>query len=98
MKRPAKTRWQVQEAKTHLSELIEKADKAGPQVITKHGKERAAVISIDDLKELQSAKEKKPRDFKEWLFTGPVLDDETIAVINDRSNDPGRDVSHLFEY
>jgi len=29
--------WQVQEAKTRLSELIEEADKKGPQIITRHG-------------------------------------------------------------
>jgi len=40
--------WQVQEAKTKLSKLIELANREGPQTITKHGKARAVVISVDD--------------------------------------------------
>ena len=46
-----KSVWQVQEAKTHLSEVIAGAGQRSPQVITKHGTECAAVISIEDLTE-----------------------------------------------
>jgi prevent-host-death family protein len=35
--------WQVQEAKTRLSEVIEEAQSKGPQIITRHGAERAVV-------------------------------------------------------
>jgi len=35
--------WQVQEAKTRLSEVIERARTEGPQTITRHGAERAVV-------------------------------------------------------
>lgn len=89
MKHASKNRWQVQEAKTHLSELIEKVDTAGPQVITKHGKERAAVISIEDLKELQSVKEKKP-NFIDHLLNGPKFTDEEVEFMFKRNPETGR--------
>jgi prevent-host-death family protein len=40
--------WQVQEAKTRLSELIEEANTKGPQFITRHGSERAVILSVAD--------------------------------------------------
>jgi prevent-host-death family protein len=36
--------WQVQEAKTRLSEVIERARTEGPQTITRHGAARAVVL------------------------------------------------------
>ena len=44
--------WQVQEAKTRLSEVIEEADAKGPQIITRHGTERAVILSIKDYRAL----------------------------------------------
>ena len=44
--------WQVQEAKTRLSEMIEEAQSKGPQIITRHGAERAVVLSIGDYRAL----------------------------------------------
>ena len=37
--------WQIQEAKTHLSELVREAEHLGPQEITWHGRPVAVVIS-----------------------------------------------------
>ncbi|MER5999993.1 type II toxin-antitoxin system prevent-host-death family antitoxin [Nonomuraea angiospora] len=33
------TRWQLQEAKQHFSEVVRKAHDKGPQIVTKHGKD-----------------------------------------------------------
>lgn len=44
--------WQLQEAKNRLSEVIDLAVKKGPQVITRHGKETAVVLSTDDYRRL----------------------------------------------
>jgi prevent-host-death family protein len=41
-------RWQVQEAKMRLSQVIEEAQSKGPQMITRHGVDRAVVLSVDD--------------------------------------------------
>ena len=44
--------WQLQQAKTRLSEVIEEAHNRGPQIITRHGAERAVVLSIGDYRAL----------------------------------------------
>jgi prevent-host-death family protein len=62
--------WQVQQAKTRLSEVIERARTEGPQTITRHGTERAVVISIEDYR---ASVTHKP-DFKAHLRGGPKVD------------------------
>lgn len=74
--------WQVQEAKTRLSELIERARTDGPQTITRHGAERAVVLSIEDYRSLVAHKP----DFKAHLLGGPKVDDFSI----ERDRDIGR--------
>jgi antitoxin Phd len=76
--------WQVQEAKTRLSEVIERARTEGPQTITRHGAERAIVLSIEDYRALAA---NKP-DFKAHLLGGPKVDDFSL----DRDRDTGRDI------
>jgi antitoxin Phd len=39
--------WQVQEAKSRLSELMDRAVKDGPQVITRHGKPVVKVVAAN---------------------------------------------------
>ena len=39
------TTWQVQEAKNRFSEMLERARSEGPQVITRHGRAVAQVVS-----------------------------------------------------
>ncbi|MGH2345880.1 MAG: type II toxin-antitoxin system Phd/YefM family antitoxin [Chloroflexota bacterium] len=74
--------WQVQEAKTRLSEVIERARTEGPQTITRHGTERAVVLSIEDYRLLAAYKP----DFKAHLLGGPKVENFSI----DRDRDPGR--------
>jgi antitoxin Phd len=75
-------RWQLHEAKTRLSEVIERARVEGPQTITRHGTERAVVLSIEEYRALA---EHKP-DFKAHLLGGPKVDDFPV----ERSRDTGR--------
>jgi prevent-host-death family protein len=77
-------KWQVQDAKTRFSELIERARTKGPQTITRHGAERAVVLSIEDYGVLASYKP----DFKAHLLGGPKVDDFPI----ERDSDTGRPV------
>jgi prevent-host-death family protein len=91
MRTRAKSVWQVQEAKTHLSNLIERARELGPQVITRHGTECGAVISIDDLKRLRSAQEKKPT-FLEHLLNGPKLENDLVDEIFRRNPETPREI------
>jgi antitoxin Phd len=74
--------WPVQDAKTRLSEVIERARSEGPQTITRHGKERAVVLSIEDYRRLAARR----LDFKAYLLGSPKVDDFSI----DRDRDAGR--------
>ena len=40
--------WQVQEAKNHSSELIERALREGPQTVTRHGKPVVRVVAVTE--------------------------------------------------
>jgi len=76
--------WQVQEAKARLSEVIDRARTEGPQTITRHGAERAIVLSIEDYRALAAHKP----DFKAYLLGGPKVDDFVV----ERDRDTGRTV------
>lgn len=45
--------WQVQTAKQHFSELVERARREGPQVVTKHGKDAVVVVSAEEYRRLR---------------------------------------------
>jgi antitoxin Phd len=77
-------RWQVQEAKTRLSEVIEEAQSKGPQIITRHGAERAVVLSIGDYRKLTAHRP----GLKEYLLGGPKVDDFEV----ERDPDTGREI------
>jgi prevent-host-death family protein len=49
MKAVCPKRWQFQEAKAKLSQVVDEMLDKGPQVITRHGKDVAALIPIEDL-------------------------------------------------
>jgi prevent-host-death family protein len=76
--------WQVQEAKTRLSEVIEEATRKGPQIITRHGAERAVILSIAEYRALTA---QKP-DFRAYLLGGPRVDNFDVT----RDRDTGREV------
>jgi prevent-host-death family protein len=62
--------WQVQQAKSHFSELLEKAEREGPQTITKHGAEKAVVLSVEEYRRLAGRK----KDFVQHLLDFPKSD------------------------
>jgi prevent-host-death family protein len=70
--------WQVQEAKTRFSEVVERARTEGPQTITRHGVARAVVLSIEEYRALVAHQP----DFKAHLLGGPKVDD--LSVERDR--------------
>ena len=76
--------WQVQDAKTRLSEVIERARIEGPQMITRHGTARAVVLSVEDYRVLEAHRP----DFKAYLLGGPKVNDFSI----ERDRDTGRAV------
>lgn len=76
--------WQLQQAKARLSELVDSAITEGPQTITRHGTDKAVVLSIEEYKRLSATKD----DFKEFLLNGPKLKNFSIP----RSRDTGRTI------
>jgi antitoxin Phd len=52
------TKWQLQEAKSRFSELIDDTLEKGPQVVTRRGIDTAVVVSIDEWRKLKD--EKRP--------------------------------------
>ena len=76
--------WQVQEAKTRFSEVIEDSQSKGPQFITRHGAERAVVLSMDDYRALTAHQP----DLKAYLLGGPKVDSFEI----ERDRDAGREI------
>ena len=48
--------WQLQEAKNKFSKLVEKAQREGPQFVTKHGKESVVVLSAEEYHKIATPK------------------------------------------
>lgn len=65
--------WQLQTAKSRLSELLQKASQQGPQEITVHGKAKAVVLSIEDYRRLTAAPSGQPQNFVDFLRASPFV-------------------------
>jgi prevent-host-death family protein len=77
--------WQLQEAKNRFSEVVDKAAREGPQVVTRRGKPAAIILSPDGYRRLVQPKENLVRFFQRSPLAGMDLDVE-------RSRETGRDV------
>lgn len=51
-----KNHWQLQEAKSHFSEVVDEALTHGPQQITRHGEEVVVILSTKEFKKLTRPK------------------------------------------
>lgn len=78
--------WQVQEAKQRFSEILRRAQSEGPQFVTRHAKQVAVVMDIEEFRTLVG----QSMDFKEYLLSMPKSDDD--EDIFERSRDLMRDV------
>jgi antitoxin Phd len=76
--------WQLQVAKQHFSELVERARREGPQVVTKHGKEAVVVVSAEDYHRLRG----DGPNLLDFIRSAPDFD----ALDLRRAEDRGRDV------
>ncbi|MHB8692540.1 MAG: type II toxin-antitoxin system Phd/YefM family antitoxin [Solirubrobacteraceae bacterium] len=76
--------WQLQAAKQHFSELVERARSEGPQVVTKHGKEAVVVVSAEEYRRLRA----DDPSLVEFIRSAPDFD----ALDLHRAADRGRDV------
>jgi prevent-host-death family protein len=78
-------RWQLQEAKNRLSELVRKARDEGPQVITVHGTDAAVVMSAEQYAKLARRK----GTLVDFFRKSPLMGEELNLT---RSRDRGRQV------
>lgn len=78
--------WKLEDAKARFSEVVRRANRAGPQRVTVRGKDAAVVISAAEYDRLQPARAQTPLvPFLEGLH----LDGLDLA----RDPDRGRDVT-----
>lgn len=77
-------RWQVQELKQRTSEVLRAVESEGDQIITRHGREVAVLIDIEEYRRLRGMR----LGFKEFLAESPSLD----IVDEVRSGDTGREI------
>ena len=78
--------WQIQDAKSHLSQLIDLASQGQPQLLTKYGRKKAIVISIDEYEQL--TQKQNNHAFIQMLLSAPKCDEldltrehETVSEI-----------------
>lgn len=76
-------RWQLQDAKNRLSELVRKAREDGPQVITLRGRDAVVVVSANEFGKLSRPRGNLVDFFRKSPLAGVNLD-------LDRSRDTGR--------
>lgn len=79
------SKWQLQEAKNRLSEVVRKARIEGPQIITLHGADAAVLVSVQDFGKFTRPKGKLVDFFRRSPLLGVKLD---LA----RANDTGRSI------
>lgn len=65
--------WQVQDAKTRFSELLETCLTEGPQIVTRRGVEIAVLVPIDEWRRLE---EQARPDLKKLLLAPEARTDE----------------------
>ena len=76
-------RWQLQEAKNRLSELVRKARDEGPQIITVHGEDAVVIMAAEQYGKLRRRKGSLVDFFRKSPLAGVDL---TLT----RSQDTGR--------
>ena len=77
--------WQLQDAKNKFSNLVEKAQSKGPQVVTKHGREAVVVLYIEEDKKLIKPK----KNFVKFFQTSPLA---SVELDLSRTKDLPRDI------
>jgi len=73
--------WQVQQAKNHFSEVIDRALTEGPQTVTRHGKPVVRVVAVGDE---AAVAPRKDDGFVEFLLSMPKV--EGFAELIERSS------------
>ena len=64
--------WQLQDAKSRFSELVDRATKEGAQVVTRRGKKVVVVLAYEEYEKLTQPKE----NLAEFLLHSPLAGSE----------------------
>jgi prevent-host-death family protein len=80
-----KDQWPLQDAKNRFSEVVERALRDGPQVVTRRGKEAVVVVSAEDYRKSRAPRGSLAEFFRKSPLSGVRLD-------LPRSGDTGRHV------
>ena len=80
--------WQLQTAKARLSEVFRLARAAGPQRITRQGKEGVIVISDEQFEELVG-RSHQPKNLVQFFRESPLVG---VELDLERNTDTGRDI------
>lgn len=81
-----KSKWQLQDAKNRLSEVVRKAREEGPQTITVHGNDAVVVVDAEQFDKLA----RRPRGSLVEFFQKSPLKGARLNI--SRSRDTGRSV------
>lgn len=82
--RSASNRWNLQEAKRRLSEVVRRAREDGPQVISVDGRDAVVVLELDEYQRLRKQKAVSVVE----LFAASPLAQERLDIT--RSDNTGR--------
>lgn len=77
--------WQIQEAKSHFSEVVELAITQGAQMVTRRGHEVAVIMSLKDYEQISG----KNNNLLDTLMNAPKGEALDIS----RSNEPVRELA-----
>jgi antitoxin Phd len=77
--------WQLQEAKSRFSEVVDLTLKEGPQLVTRRGQEAVVILAIDDYRRLSG----QTSSLKECLLNAP----RGIELVLERSPELIRDIT-----
>ena len=81
--------WQLQDAKNKFSQVVQKAQQEGPQIVTLRGERAAVILSARDYDALRASRPTLVDD----LLDAPAWDDDFSEAVVQRSKVPSRDVA-----
>jgi len=81
-------RWKLEDAKNQFSQLVREALSAGPQLVTRSGKDAVVVVSAAEYDQLVA-----PRGLVQFLRDSPLSEAMRYGELElDRPREPARDV------
>ncbi len=80
--------WKLQDAKNRFSEVVQRARREGPQVVTLRGERTAVVLSAEQYDALNASRP----SLVDHLLTGPAWPTDLVEAIDARAKRPSRDI------